>query len=75
MLYVVAGNHRQYEGYLHARKLPRNEAQYVSDGLRLAGLPRGFSAVLTGTYYDRKDWPDIADRLKFCQAQIKEDPF
>jgi hypothetical protein len=77
MLYVIAGNHQQYLGYLRARnRSPQDrDVQYVSSPERLMGIQLGSHAVTTGTYNERSDWSDIKERLMICQADVRYDPY
>lgn len=80
-IFVVAGTYHQYLRYIKSGRLTRSQqrrARYVSYEHVLTGISRG-RFILTGTYDDRSDWPDIhrtIDMLAtFFDAEVTVDPY
>ena len=73
-VYVVAGNHRQYEQYVREHAV---QHVYVTRPEDLYGVELGpdDEVVSTGTYWKRRDWHFICDviaTLKRCRRQRSE---
>lgn len=70
LIYVIAGNVTQFRYWCQfiAEVSPRSPAvRYVSEPYRLMGLriraSAGDRVAFYGTYYERKDWYEIAQQL------------
>ena len=74
--YVIAKNPHQFHAYCEARGLKRGrDASYVVRDESLQGL-READFILTGTYYDRYDWPKLEAAIGYIpDATVRIDQY
>jgi hypothetical protein len=66
---VVAGNAEQYRRWCQDHQLNTiRDAFYVRDAEQLRGVGLNRLFVLTGTYADRPDWPELSCYLRRIEA-------
>jgi hypothetical protein len=69
-LFVVAGDYRQYRGYLDRAGILPSEARYIGEPTAVHGV-RSPVVMCVGTYYARSDWPAILRRLNAVDADLQ----
>ena len=65
-IYIIAGNFKEYLDYIKGSRI---EYKYVDSELALRGV-REPIVRLIGTYYNRKDFTLLKERLLLINAEI-----
>jgi hypothetical protein len=65
MKYVIAGNKREYDVFIHTYKLKPEDHRYVFDPITVRGTvdPHGY---FVGTWRDRDDIAEIVETMWLC---------
>ena len=72
-IYILAGNSRQALMYLQSRQLPKTDFTILHSPEQLFGTDKP-TVILTGTYWELKDFYKWEILLENRQAEIKKEP-
>lgn len=73
ILYVYAGTAMQAEQYRINRNLSRDRVRYISEPAVLRGVEHP-TVIVTGTYYERRDWLEFEEVALSRGARFREEP-
>lgn len=61
---VIAGSYRQFRDWCARGGDNPQQYHYVKDASDLYKVPDHVSVALVGTYYERRDWPELQDMVE-----------